>query len=260
LRKPFTKEELDIVSGKSKIPTRTVKNHIAKIEEKTYTSTMNQYSAIFTRFNDIQEKMKMSSKHNTSNNLLFGQFEKKETNSVMNYFTNKNKTEINNLINIENVPEDFSFHDSKKKIHKRIITNDGNNSNMTLFSMNRELEEEQILSEKIKEIKSKKNKIKGLTSIHLNREHNKILVNSMSHSQYVYDTMYYDRYTPLELKGHTSSFFVKSVLSPCGNYALSGSNDAIINIWKINNCRNNTFSNINDKAVKLSNFHKHEVS
>ena len=248
------------MSGNTKVPTRVVKNHIAKIEEKTFTSYMNQYSAIFTRFNDIQEKMKMSSKHNTSNNLLFGQFEKKETNSVINYFTNKtNKTDSKSLINMENVTDDFSFHDSKKKIQRKSLINDGNNSNMTLFSMNRELEEEQILSEKIKEIKSKKNRIKGLTSIYLNREHNKILVNSMSHSQFVYDTMYHDRYTPLELKGHTSSFFVKSVLSPCGNYALSGSNDAIINIWKLSNLKNNTVTNINDKSIKLGNFHKHEV-
>jgi WD40 repeat protein len=221
---------------------------------------MNQYSAIFTRLNDLQEKMKMSSKHNSSNNLLFSNYEKKQENSVISYF-NKTKCEKNNsLINLDKIPVDFSFSDSKKKLQRKSQPNDGNNSNMTLFSINRELEEEQLLSEKVKEITSKKNKIKGLTSIHLNREHNKILVNSMSHSQYVYDTMYYDRYSPVELKGHTSSFFVKSVLSPCGNYALSGSNDAVINIWKLSQCRNNSFTNINDKPVKLSNFHKHEVN
>jgi WD40 repeat protein len=248
---------MDIVSGTTKVPTRVVKNHIAKIEEKTFTSSMNQYSAIFTRFNDIQERMKMSSKHNSSNNMLFGHFEKKDNNSVMNYFK---KSDTNGLVNLDNVNEDFSFHDSKKKIQRKSFINDGNNSNITTFSMNRELEEEQILTERIKEIKSKKNRIKGLTSININRDNNQILVNSMSHSQFVYDTMYYDRYSPLELKGHTSSFFVKSVLSPCGNYALSGSNDAIVNIWKISKCRNNNFSNINDKAIKISNFHKNEVN
>lgn len=223
---------------------------------------MNQFSAIFTRFNDIQERMKMSSKHNTSNNLLFGNFDKNNPNSLINYFNKKSGSgnkDRNSIVDLDKINEDFSFNDSKKRIQRKSYQCDGNNSNMTTFSINRELEEEQILSEKIKEIKSKKNRIKGLTSIHMNRDNNKILVNSMSHSQFVYDTMYYDTYSPIELKGHTSSFFVKSVLSPCANYVLSGSNDAIMHIWKLPNSRYKNFTNIHDKPIRLTNFHKHEV-
>jgi WD40 repeat protein len=106
---------------------------------------------------------------------------------------------------------------------------------------------------KIKDILKKKI-IKGLTSIYISRENRTILVNSMSNSQYLYDSLYWDTYAPIELKGHKSSFCVKSVLNPSSEYALSGSSDANIYIWDVKNK-----TNFDPVPIKLNGFHSMEV-
>jgi hypothetical protein len=241
------------------------------METKNYFSSINPYTAILTRYNEIQEKLKMSSKHNTSENLLFKPSEMKcNQNYLESYFKNNNinpsTNTMNNiesvftgnniqldLLDLSNVPEDFSFSRSKKK-------NPFQADNSATVMLNKDLEEEQILYEKIKEAKLRKNRIKGLTSLHHNREYGKILVNSMSNSQFVYDSIFYDKYQPLELKSHTSSFFVKSVLSPHADYVLSGSSDSIMYIWKIGKVNiPPTQNNINTTSIKFSGFHKSEV-
>ena len=69
----------------------------------------------------------------------------------------------------------------------------------------------------------------------MNSNHSKILVNSISNSLYLYDSIFFDKTPPLELKGFKSSYYVKSVLSPDCDYVLSGSNDASIYLWDIKN-------------------------
>lgn len=297
MRKMLTIEELDAfnsVAAGNKISGKA-KSQISKMEEKSYTSITNQYTVLFTRYKLLQEQTKMSSKHNTSKNLLFGNIANLdnsqknpfkttvEKNATLDLFAfNKTKSgNTSNSINknpfLQNIKSKIDAEnehrmkemDNKIEINSHFLKkgmlnmpiqlNENNNhSNMSTFSMNRELEEEQELKNKIKEIKGRKN-IKGLTSMSINREHNKILVNSMSNSQFLYDPLYFDKYQPLELKGHSSSYFVKSVLSPNAEYALSGSSDATLYIWDIPSSINNSQSNLNNNPIRLTGFHKNEV-
>jgi hypothetical protein len=284
----LNEEELNLLINAGNKTTRTIKNQLARMDEKTSPITINPITAATTRYNEIQEKLKMSSKHNTSENLLFrtvsveNRSEQNNRGSIASYF-NQHGLMINTLNNIDSVlsggnvdiplldysriDDNFSFSQSNRKKKNPFLPVDhtagiGNNSNMTTITLNKDLEEEQILHEKIKEAKvAKKNKIKGLTSIHHNREYGRILVNSMSHSQFIYDSVFYDKYQPLELKSHTSTFYVKSVLSPNCDYVLSGSNDAIMYIWKAERMNvSPIYSNVVTDSLKFSGFHKSEVS
>ena len=94
------------------------------------------------------------------------------------------------------------------------------------------LEEEKEFRNKIRKIKEKES-IKGLTSIHVNRRKGKILVNSVSGRQYLYDSALVDEEEPLEVGLNSSSLFVKSVTSPSGRYILSGSKEPEIVVWDL---------------------------
>ncbi len=94
--------------------------------------------------------------------------------------------------------------------------------------------EEEYIKKRLKEAKNKKN-LRGSSSLYINRNHNKILVNSISNSLYLYDSIFFDKAPPIELKGFKSSFYVKSVFNPDCNFVLSGSNDASIYLWNIKN-------------------------
>ena len=66
--------ELEYFLNPSERPNlKLTKKQILKIEEKeNFIANMNQYSHIYLRYLELQETIKMSSKHNTSKNLLFG--------------------------------------------------------------------------------------------------------------------------------------------------------------------------------------------
>jgi WD40 repeat protein len=319
--------ELEYFLNPSERPNlKLTKKQILKIEEKeNFIANMNQYSHIYLRYLELQETIKMSSKHNTSKNLLFGnlpsQMSSMKSNiekiqnknsyidKTLNFITvkmNHKESEYetsNNIINehgirllnkeqITNIDKEvlFASQTSEKDdnismnlnlfsinmnsnrsnvginniytqnnptlINNSRIINQNNSANLLFNNSNshfltRNYEADEIsLKNKIKEIKDKK-VVRGLTSIFVNRESRKILVNSMSNTQYLYDSLYWDKYSPIELKGHKSSFCVKSVLSPNGEYVLSGSSDANIYIW------NASESGI--EPIRLTGFHSMEV-
>ena len=216
------------------------KSKIQKFEEKCFLMNINQYTSFELRYRELEEKLKLSSKHNSSNNNLFGKFN--QANDEKLSCTDEDLSEIKET-------NDFIQFDNQLKTHSK--SKKKNELSFDLLIYNRDIEEEKEargLKEKLKEIKQKKN-IKGLTSININREQRKILVNSMSNSQYLYDALFFESAPPLEFKGHRSSFFVKSVLSPCGDFILSGSSDSNIYTWNIHN---KTF-------YSISGFHSQEV-
>ena len=122
--------------------------------------------------------------------------------------------------------------------------NDENNSEMEIY-----------YREKIKESK-KKQGIKGLTSLNINRNEGLILINSISGSQYIYDNLFLDEKEPLELKSNSSSLYVKSVLSTSGRYVLSGSKGPEMIIWDLN--KKNKDGQI--KKIEFSNVHPRDVN
>ena len=127
------------------------------------------------------------------------------SNSHSDYYKNNNFSE-NKMINNIIINKEDNFPNPFNQI------NSLNNSNNFIFSNLKNLNnEEELLKNKLKEIKSKKT-LKGLTSLNLNRHHSKMIVNSISNSIYLYDPLYFDKYPPAELKGHKSSYYVKSVL------------------------------------------------
>ena len=295
--------ELEYFINQAERPNQKLtRKQILKIEEKeNFIANMNQYSHIYLRYLNLQETIKMSSKHNSSKNLLFGNIPHQSSNLKfgIDKFQNKNsyvdkrldfslqKFKSESMNSNQHVIK-FIKNEDVLKIEKELLIsnqwdNISDNSNINLFQTNssgninshpeifftndsasvRNLnnpnpnfmtknyeEEELILKNKIKEIKDKR-VVRGLTSISVNRESRKILVNSMSNTQYIYDSLYWDKYPPIELKGHKSSFCVKSVLSPRGDYVLSGSSDANIYIWNV--------SHPGSEATKLTGFHSMEV-
>lgn len=334
--------ELEYFLNPSERPTQKLtKKQILKIEEKeNFIANMNQYSHIYLRYLELQETIKMSSKHNSSKNLLFGNMPSQSSNlknrvekirnknsyidKTLNFAISVNKSatisegtnseikpvsindhgirlihknEINQIdkevmissqcdindihadsisrnlnlfkndSNLSNINTDIDRNKNIRNVFNTSNTNFNNinsnfnnnsnsssnycnNSNAFPFISRNYEEEEHILKNKIKEIKDKK-VVRGLTSININRESRKILVNSMSNTQYIYDSLYWDKYPPIELKGHKSSFCVKSVLSPNGDYVLSGSSDANIYIWNS--------SESAGEPIKLTGFHSMEV-
>ena len=110
-------------------------------------------------------------------------------------------------------------------------------------------------SKKIKESK-KKQGIKGLTSLNINRNEGLILINSISGSQYIYDTLFLDEKEPLELKSNSSSLYVKSVLSTSGRYVLSGAKGPEMVIWDLNKKNREGFY----KKMVFSNVHQRDVN
>lgn len=286
-------DELDhFLQPLDKPPQKAKKNVKHNIEEKNIYHTINQHSYLFSRILYLQENRKLSSKHNSSKNLLFNtlpnnisnekfkilkNYDNTLINSTLDMFKMKpsnNHTSGNTLSNTIGNPNSYTSPqrmpvltnaNKLKDLEKELLFSDRKLEDLSINSLNKNIirqdhendREEKILLNKVKEIKNKKH-VKGLTSIFINRENRKILVNSMSHSQYFYDAAFMDKQAPIELKGHKSSFYVKSVLSPNSDYVLSGSLDASIYIWdtRVNKLENN----LNSNPIKLTGFHTMEVN
>lgn len=60
------------------------------------------------------------------------------------------------------------------------------------------------------------------------------MVNSIDHTIIVYDLNTMDFQKPQEFRGHKTSYYVKSAMSPCSQYIISGSTDNNLYIWKYN--------------------------
>jgi len=76
--------------------------------------------------------------------------------------------------------------------------------------------------------------LKGVGSISLNKKQNQLMVNSIDHTIIIYDLNTIDFQKPKEFRGHKTSYYVKSTMSPCSQYILSGSTDHNLYIWKYN--------------------------
>jgi WD40 repeat protein len=222
------------------------KSRLQKFEEKNFLMSITQYTSFEIRYRELEDKLKLSSKHNSNNNNLFGKGaypNEKKMNIIEEEAEEKEKNDY--------IWTDYNNNQQSSKGSNQNKSKKKSECSFDFLVYNKDIEEEKearCLKEKLKEIKQKKN-LKGLTSIFINREQRKILVNSMSNSQYVYDALFFDKTPPIEFKGHRSSFFVKSVLSPCGEFILSGSNDASIYTWSIP--QNSVYS--------ISGFHSQEV-
>lgn len=237
---------------------KLTKKQISRIEEKeNYIAHCNQYSHIYMRYIELQEANKLSSKHNTSKNLLFGNLPSNLQNKTMmvSDIIKKNTVGqgfVNQTLDFFPGMSMVKLKTSNSSIEKEVLQNENEEIIKCPNNKYTNYNEEQELKKKIKEI-SKRKIVKGLTSIYISRENRKMLVNSMSNIQYIYDSLYWDKYAPIELKGHKSSFCVKSVFNPTAEYALSGSSDANIYIWDVKN----QFKN--EEPIKLNGFHSMEV-
>lgn len=60
------------------------------------------------------------------------------------------------------------------------------------------------------------------------------MANSIDHTIIVYDLNTMDFQKPQEFRGHKTSYYVKSAMSPCSEYIISGSTDNNLYIWKYN--------------------------
>ncbi len=78
------------------------------------------------------------------------------------------------------------------------------------------------------------NLLKGISSIFLNKKQNQLLVNSIDHNLIIYEVDVIGVQKPKEYKGHKTSYYVKTTMSPCSTYILSGSTDYSLYIWKNN--------------------------
>lgn len=58
------------------------------------------------------------------------------------------------------------------------------------------------------------------------------MANSIENSILVYDLNILDCQKPKEFKGHKTNYYVKSAMSPCSKYILSGSIDHNLYIWR----------------------------
>lgn len=258
------------------------KKFIEKLEENKYIAGINRYTYIYTKYLQIKDKHSLSSKYNTSESGLFGlHFLVNNTNITIANVTcgssgkgNSNQRIINGTldnfakgitikkpdIKCNNSP----FQDNKQIKYldqfnyKNVIEAEREINLSTDIIKEKEMEELNQLKAKIKELKSKK-VIKGLTSININRFKKMILVNSISNTQYVYDALFMAENQPIELKGNvSSSYFVKSVLSHCGQYVLSGSSTPNLCIWDIN--VNKEADQTNASPIKLVGYHKSEIN
>ena len=250
----------------------TKKELIKKLDAKNYLSSISPYSHLYIKYNTYKQKNRLSSKFNSSRNSLFPSLlyfssiskndkvekppkNKKERNNIYNKDDNKNQTIIddylkklkNNFETKMTIDKDLNHENtdiSSNLDYNYNCMNDDNNSEMEIY-----------YREKIKESK-KKQGIKGLTSLNINRTEGLILINSMSGSQYIYDNLFLDEKEPLELKSNSSSFYVKSVLSTSGRYVLSGSKGPEMIIWDLN--KKNEEGMI--KKVEYTNVHQKEVN
>ena len=248
------------------------KELIKKLESKNYLSSISPYSHLYIKYNNYKQKNRLSSKFISNKNSLFPSIiyfskisvdiQKKEKESLKN----KRDKNINNNQN-QTIIDDYlkkmkNNFETKMTIEKDLnqenntdisSTNYDYNYNMSIEENNSEMET--YYREKIKESK-KKQGIKGITSLNINRNEGMILINSISGSQYLYDSLFLDEKEPLELKCNSSSLYVKSVLSISGRYILSGSKSSEMIIWDLN--KKNEEGNF--KKFEFGNVHQRDVN
>lgn len=269
----MTNEELSIINNPHVKQNNKFKALWAKVEEKNYIWNINQYSALFTRYNKLQETLKLSSKHNKTQNGLFTP-KSMSTNYSSQQFGSTRHTIFDTMRLIKEDNSDALVKESERKsinICNLLKSTSTFTSSFNILGGDNKLhyksleEEENFLKEQILEIKMKKT-LKGLTSISFNRDTRQILVTAMSSSHYLYDPLYMDQSVPQEFKGHKTTFFTKSIISPDGRYILSGSNDSSICFWEnsTKNKNNSAFpinlnESVNKDAYKLTGFHNQEV-
>ena len=95
----------------------------------------------------------------------------------------------------------------------------------------RELHEE--LSKMDTDSLLKEDNVKGLSSIFLSRKEDRLLVSQIDHTLHLYEVDSLERVPPKIFRGHKSSLYVRSIMSPCNNYVASGSADQGLHIWSV---------------------------
>ena len=211
--------ELDFIFGMD--DKRMSKKEFQKnILNKNYFASIDQYTNIYIKYANLKERNSLSSKYNSNNNLLFNR-----------QYSFNNITEIQK----ENSLNNDLFLNKNIPI-KDIEMNINENNYLT--------KEENILKTKIKEINRLRKKT--LTSLHINREQRKILVHTINGIEYVYNLLFKDIDAPIEIKGTSTNFSVKSVLSPSGRYILTFNENSLPIIIDLEN-------KINDNKYLTSN-------
>ena len=247
------------------------KELIKKLYAKNYLSSISPFSHLYIKYNTYKQKNRLSSKFISNQNSLFPSiffFSTISNNIKDEKYPNVYKAEKNNINSNQSqtIIDDYlkkmkNNFETKMKIEKDLnlentdislsnfdynnnIINDENNSEMEIY-----------YREKIKESK-KRQGIKGLTSLNINRNEGLILINSISGNQYIYDSLFLDEKEPLELKSNPSSLYVKSVLSNSGRYVLSGSKGPEMIIWDLNKKNKEEIF----KRVEFINVHQRDVN
>lgn len=193
--------ELDFIFGMEE--KRISKKEFQKnILNKNYFALIDQYTNIYIKYANLKERNSLSSKYNSNDNLLF---------KNQYAFNNKNGIRKENVVN-----DDLFLNDNNIQI-KDIEMNINENNYFT--------SEENILKNKIKEINRVRKKT--LTSLNINRAQRKILVHSINGIEYVYNLLFKDIEAPIEIKGTSTNFSVKSILSPSGRYILSFNENSV---------------------------------
>lgn len=264
-------DKIFISDNKNNLSTNiTIENTPLKTN-KCLTYNYGSIENISLRKGENTEKLMTSSDNNIPdlndqmmNNIqIFNSFQKKfELNDELiniSPFRNinfKGYQQENHILNERMNPDKNLLSHSKKD---KISTNPFNYNN---FKNIKNFQEEDFLKEKLKEIKSKKS-LKGLTSLYINREYSKMIVNSTANSIYIYDPLFYDESPTVELKGLKTSYYVKSVLSPNCEYVISGSSDACIYIWDIKKTKYTRYNYQNEyldiNPISFSGHHVSEV-
>lgn len=246
------------------------KKDILKLDKKDCFAVINPTSYLYTNLYWSVQRTKMSSRFNTTNGYIFQMLKNplKSMKEIMEAVGPKQvklkDVKISSCLNNKKL-FDLTTKDKKNETERNISVNkEVNNKNDTMEDNNINLlnrsmphflsksddDEISYYQKKIIEVETKRCK-RGNNSLNVNHKEGKILISSMDNINYVFDSLFIERKKPIELKGHESSFYVKSVLSPCGRYVVSGSNSPCIFIWDIKN---------NKDCIKLENYHNLSVN
>ncbi|XP_052873589.1 protein lethal(2)denticleless [Anopheles cruzii] len=80
--------------------------------------------------------------------------------------------------------------------------------------------------------------LKGFTNLVIDHSRHRLYVNCMDNYIYCYNVLTYDSHPLARYSGYKNgTFYVKSALSPDGQYLISGSSDELSYIWNIDNSR-----------------------
>ena len=245
----------------------TKKELIKKLDAKNYLSSISPFSHLYIKYNTYRQRNRLSSKFNSNQNSLFPSIFFYSTLSNNKEVPLKNTNKKNTISHNQTIIDDYLKKMKNNFEMKMSIEKDLNHDNTDISSANYDYnyhssyeeennsEMENYYREKIKESK-KKQGIKGITSLNINRNEGLILINSISGNQYLYDSLFLDEKEPLELKHNSSSLYVKSVLSTNGRYILSGTKGPEMIIWDLFKKNKEGYF----KKVEFSNVHQRDVN